>query len=145
MRLPRVCVAIPSTSVAGSLTRRRAAQDQIKRVLRAAQKAGVEITLQLDIVHVLQNTCSVRRRAFHPESSPEAEKWVEDPVARVVEQGDQRGTSPRACAALIVRHDLDAKAAKPVIEVCELPCERRTLAPATISAITGSFGRSRPA
>ncbi len=52
-------------------------QDQIKRVLRAAKKAGVEITLQLDIVHVLEYLWRAAY-AFHPESSPEAEKWVED-------------------------------------------------------------------
>ncbi len=73
-------------------------QDQIKRVLRAAKKAGVEITIQLDIVHVLEYLWRAAY-AFHPESTPEAEKWVEDRLLALFEAGDQRGTSPRACAA----------------------------------------------
>ena len=51
--------------------------DQLTRVQRGARKAGVEITIQLDIVHVLEYLWRAAH-AFHPTSPPEAEKWVED-------------------------------------------------------------------
>ena len=89
-------------------------QDQIKRVLRAAKKAGVEITLQLDIVHVLEYLWRAAY-AFHPESSPEAEKWVEDRLLALL-SGRSAGDIAKSLRGMIVRHDLDAKAAKPVVK-----------------------------
>jgi hypothetical protein len=52
-------------------------RDQLKRVQRGARTAGVEIRIVLDIVHVLEYLWRAAY-AFHPEGSPEAEKWVED-------------------------------------------------------------------
>lgn len=89
-------------------------QDQIKRVLRAAKKADVEITLQLDIVHVLEYLWRAAY-AFHPESSPEAEKWVEDRLLALF-SGRSAGDIAKSLRGMIVRHDLDTKAAKPVVK-----------------------------
>ena len=88
--------------------------DQIKRVQRAARKAGVEITIQLDIVHVLEYLWRAAY-AFHPESSPEAEQWVEDRLLALL-GGRSAGDIAKSLRGMIVRHDLDAKAAKPVVK-----------------------------
>jgi hypothetical protein len=89
-------------------------QDQIKRVLRAARKVGVEITLQLDIVHVLEYLWRAAY-AFHPESTLEAENWVEDRLLSLL-SGRSAGDIAKSLRGMIVRHDLDAKAAKPVVK-----------------------------
>jgi hypothetical protein len=89
-------------------------QDQIKRVMRAARKSGVEITLQLDIVHVLEYLWRAAY-AFHPESSPDAEKWVEDRLLALL-SGRSAGDIAKSLRGMIVRHDLDTTAAKPVVK-----------------------------
>jgi hypothetical protein len=88
--------------------------DQIKRVQRAASTAGVDITIQLDIVHVLEYLWRAAY-AFHPESSPEAEKWVEDRLLALL-AGRSAGELAKSLRGMIVRHGLDAKAAKPVVK-----------------------------
>jgi hypothetical protein len=88
--------------------------DQLKRVQRAARKAGVDITLQLDIVHVIEYLWGAAY-AFHPQSSPEAEKWVEDRLLALL-SGRAAGEIARSLRGMIVRHGLDAKAAKPVVK-----------------------------
>ena len=88
--------------------------DQIKRVQRAARKAGVEITIQLDIAHVLEYLWRAAY-VFHPESSPEAEKWVEDRLLALL-SGRPAGEIAKSLRAMIVRHDLNAKIAKPVVK-----------------------------
>lgn len=88
--------------------------DQIKRVQQGARKAGVEITIQLDIVHVLEYLWRAAY-AFHAESSPEAEKWVEDRLHALL-SGRSAGELAKSLRGMIVRHGLDAKAAKPVVK-----------------------------
>jgi hypothetical protein len=88
--------------------------DQIKRVQRGARKAGVEITIQLDIVHVLEYLWRAAY-AFHPQSSPEAEKWVEDRLHALL-SGRSAGELAKSLRGMIVRHGLDAKTAKPVVK-----------------------------
>jgi len=87
--------------------------DQLKRVQRAARKAGVEITIQLDIIHVLEYLWRAAY-AFHAESSPEAEKWVEDRLHALL-CGRSAGELAKSLRGMIVRHGLDAKTAKPVV------------------------------
>jgi hypothetical protein len=87
-------------------------RDQIKRVLRGARTAGVEIRIVLDIVHVLEYLWRAAY-AFHPEGSPEAEKWVEDRLLALL-NGRPAGEIARSLRGMIERHGLDAKAAKPV-------------------------------
>lgn len=88
--------------------------DQLKRVQRAAQKAGVDVTIQLDIVHVLEYLWRAAY-AFHPESSPEAETWVENRLLALL-QGRAAGEIAKSLRAMTVRHDLNAKVAKPVVK-----------------------------
>ena len=88
-------------------------RDQLKRVQRAALKVGVEVTIQLDIVHVLEYLWRAAY-AFHPESSPEAETWVEDRLLALL-QGRRAGEVAKSLRGMIERHGLDAKAAKPVV------------------------------
>ncbi len=91
--------------------------DQLKRVQRGARKAGVDITIQLDIVHVLEYLWGAwgAAYAFHPASSPEAEKWVEDRLLALL-SGRSAGEIAKSLRAMIVRHGLDAKVAKPVVK-----------------------------
>jgi hypothetical protein len=51
-------------------------KDQRARIKRAARSAGVEITIVLDLVHVLEYLWRAAY-AFHAAGSDEAEKWVE--------------------------------------------------------------------
>ncbi len=53
--------------------------------------------------------------AFHTESSSEAEKWVEDRLLALL-GGRSAGDIAKSLRGMIVRHDLDAKAAKPVVK-----------------------------
>jgi hypothetical protein len=87
-------------------------RDQIKRVLRGARTAGVEIRIVLDIVHVIEYLWRAAY-AFHPEGSPDAEKWVEDRLLALL-NGRSAGEIARSLRGMIERHGLDAKAAKPV-------------------------------
>lgn len=87
-------------------------RDQIRRVLRGARSAGVEIRIVLDIVHVLEYLWRAAY-AFHAEGSPEAETWVEDRLLALL-NGRSAGEVARSLRGMIERHGLDAKAAKPV-------------------------------
>lgn len=88
-------------------------RDQIERVKRTAKKVGVEITLVLDIVHVLEYLWRAAY-AFCAEGTPEAETWVENRLLALL-SGRPAGEIAKSLRAMIVRHDLDAKAAKPVV------------------------------
>jgi len=87
-------------------------RDQIKRVLRGARTAGVEIRIVLDIVHVLEYVWRAAY-AFHPEGSTEAEKWVEDRLLALL-NGRSGKEIANSLRGMIERHGLDAKAATPV-------------------------------
>jgi hypothetical protein len=89
-------------------------RDQIKRVQRAARAVGVTITIQLDLVHVLEYLwCAAY--AFNTQSSPEAEKWVEDRLLALL-NGRAAGEVAKSLRGMIARHGLDAGAAKPVVK-----------------------------
>jgi hypothetical protein len=88
--------------------------DQLKRVQRAAVKVGVEITIVLDIIHVLEYLWKAAR-AFHPEENIVAEKWVENRLHALL-TGHSAGEIAKSLRAMIVRRGLDAKAAKPVVK-----------------------------
>lgn len=89
-------------------------RDQIDRVLRGARKVGVEITIVLDIVHVLEYLWRAAY-AFHADGTPEAETWVEDRLLALL-SGRPAGEIAKSLRAMIVRRSLDAKAAKPVVK-----------------------------
>lgn len=87
-------------------------RDQFRRITHAAQRVGVEVTIVLDIVHVLEYLWRAAY-AFKPAGTDEAEKWVEDRLHALLtgHSASQLGTSLRG---MIERHGLDAKAAGPV-------------------------------
>lgn len=87
-------------------------RDQFRRITRAAQRVGVEVTIVLDIVHVLEYLWHAAY-AFEPAGTDAAEKWVEDRLHALLtgHSASQMGTSLRG---MIERHALDAKAARPV-------------------------------
>jgi hypothetical protein len=58
-------------------------RDQIKRVEHAARKVGAEITIVLDIVHVLEYLWSAAY-AFHKDGTPDAEAWVEHQLVKLL-------------------------------------------------------------
>lgn len=89
-------------------------QDQIRRVQRGATKAGVEITIVLDIVHVLEYLWRAAY-AFHPDGTTDAESWVEDRLLALL-SGRSATEMARSLRGMIERHGLDAKAALPVVK-----------------------------
>jgi hypothetical protein len=87
-------------------------RDQLRRIKRAAQRIGVEIRIVLDIVHVLEYLWHAAY-AFVAAGTGEAETWVENRLHALLtgHSGAALGTSLRG---MIERHELTAKAAKPV-------------------------------
>lgn len=87
-------------------------RDQIKRVERAARQVGVEITIVLDIVHVLEYLWRAAY-AFHKDGTPEAEVWVEHQLVKLL-GGRSGGEIAKSMRLMAKRHGLDAAAARPV-------------------------------
>lgn len=86
--------------------------DQLRRIHHAARKLGVEITIVLDIVHVLEYLWRAAH-AFHAEGTPEAERWVENQLVKLL-VGRSGGDVAKSMRLMIKTHGLDAVAAKPV-------------------------------
>jgi hypothetical protein len=87
-------------------------KDQLARIKRAACNAGVEITLVLDLVHVLEYLWRAAY-AFHAAGSGEAEKWVEARLLALL-NGRSAGEVAKSLRAMIKGHALDANTARPV-------------------------------
>ena len=87
-------------------------QEQIRRIQRAARRLGVEITIVLDIVHVLEYLWRAAY-AFHADGTPEAEAWVEHQLVKLL-GGRSAGALAKSLRLMIARHGLDATAARPV-------------------------------
>ena len=88
--------------------------DQLRRIQRTARLVGVEITIVLDIVHVLEYLWRAAY-AFHPEGTTEAENWVEHHLQRLL-QGRSGGEIAKGLRLEAKTHELDANAAKPVLK-----------------------------
>lgn len=92
--------------------------DQLRRVRRAARTAGVQITIVLDIVHVLEYLWRAAH-AFHPATSKdtatEAETWVEHRLHALL-HGRSGGEIAKSLRGMLARAQLDAAAAKPVLK-----------------------------
>ncbi|HEX4353631.1 MAG TPA: ISKra4 family transposase [Polyangiales bacterium] len=87
-------------------------KDQIARIKRAAKGVGVEITIVLDIVHVLEYLWSAAY-AFHADGSTEAEHWVECRLLALL-NGRSGGEIAKSLRAMIKSHGLDADDVEPV-------------------------------
>ena len=57
--------------------------DQIRMVKAAARRHGVQVTLVLDVIHVLEYLWDASY-VFNAEASPEAEKWVTERLLRLL-------------------------------------------------------------
>jgi hypothetical protein len=87
-------------------------RDQLRRIQRAARTLGAEITVVLDIVHVLEYLWRAAY-AFEAEGSDEAETWVECRLHALL-KGRSGGALAKSLRLMIQSHHLDADAAKPV-------------------------------
>jgi hypothetical protein len=87
-------------------------RDQIRRVQRAARKVGAEITIVLDIVHVLEYLWRAAY-AFHKDGTPAAEAWVEHQLVKLL-GGRSAGEVAKSMRLMAQRHGLDTTATKPV-------------------------------
>jgi len=87
-------------------------RDQIRRVQRAARKVGAEITIVLDIVHVLEYLWRAAY-ASHDDGTPEAEAWVEHQLVKLL-SGRSAGEVAKSMRLMAERHGLDATATRPV-------------------------------
>lgn len=89
-------------------------RDQIRNVQRAARRFGVQVTIVLDVVHVLEYLWRAAY-AFHAAGTEEAETWVRDRLLALL-SGRSAGAVAKSLRGMIARHGLDAKAAAPVIK-----------------------------
>jgi hypothetical protein len=87
-------------------------RDQLRRIQRAARNARVEITIVLDIVHVLEYLWRAAY-AFNAEGSDEAEKWVNYRLTALL-NGRSGGLIAKSLRLMIKRHKLDTAQAAPV-------------------------------
>lgn len=92
-------------------------KDQLARIKRAAKEMGVEITIVLDIVHVLEYLWRAAY-AFHSDGSTEAEKWVECRLLALL-NGRSGGQIAKSLRMMSKTHGLDADAAEPVEAAAE--------------------------
>jgi hypothetical protein len=87
-------------------------RDQLRRIKRAAQRIGVQITIVLDVVHVLEYLWRAAY-AFQSAGTDEAETWVENRFLALL-SGRSGGDVAKSLRQMIKSHALDTKAAKPV-------------------------------
>jgi hypothetical protein len=87
-------------------------RDQLKRVQRVARKLGVDVTIHLDIVHVLEYLWRAAHM-FHPAGTEEAETWVRNRLLALL-NGRSGGAVAKSLRLMIASHGLDKKAAAPV-------------------------------
>lgn len=80
-------------------------REQLRRVQRAARKAGVAVTIVLDIVHVLEYLWRAAH-AFHPAGSEEAETWVRHRLLALL-YGRSGGTVAKSIRQMADRRTLD--------------------------------------
>ena len=60
-------------------------ENQQLRILgRMAKKQGIDLTIIVDIIHVIEYLWKAGR-AFHPQSGPELEKWVQHRLLKILE------------------------------------------------------------
>jgi hypothetical protein len=89
-------------------------RDQIKRVQRAARKFGAEVTIVLDVIHVLEYVWRAAY-AFHAAGTEEAETWVRHRLLALLD-GRSAGEIGKSLRGMVERHGLDTKTAAPVVK-----------------------------
>lgn len=88
-------------------------RDQRRLVEKAARKVGAEITIVLDIVHVLEYLWRAAY-VFCPQGSQEAEAWVQDRLLQLLD-GRSGGAVAKSMRLMVKRRDIDEQTAKPVM------------------------------
>ena len=89
-------------------------RDQLRRIQRAARTAGVQITIVLDVVHVIEYLWRAAY-AFHAEGTSDAESWVEHHLQRLL-LGRSGGEIAKSLRLMAKTHELDEQTAKPVLK-----------------------------
>jgi hypothetical protein len=80
-------------------------KDQLRQVKRAAKKAGVEVTIILDLIHVLEYFWKAAH-CFHKTGTPELEQWVNQRLLALL-QGRPAGAFARDLRRWASRYKLD--------------------------------------
>jgi hypothetical protein len=97
---------------------------QIDRVRREAKRCGVEVTLVIDFIHVLEYLWKAAW-CFFDEGDKEAERWVTDRAFAVLQgQSSEVGAGIRRSATL---RNLPAKGRKGVDDCCDYLIAKRTM------------------
>ena len=87
-------------------------KDQLARIKAAARFAGAEITIVLDLVHVIEYLWRAAH-VFHKSGTEEAEQWVECRLQSLL-QGRSGGEIAKSLRAMSATHALDADDAETV-------------------------------
>ena len=85
--------------------------DQLRILRRIAKEKGVELTIIVDIIHVIEYLWDAGR-AFHPKSGPELENWVRHRLLGVLR--GKAGLMAGGMRRSATRKGLSPKARKPV-------------------------------
>jgi len=86
-------------------------KSQIRRLRRTAQKAGIDLTIACDVVHVIEYLWAAGR-AFYPESGPELEGWVRHRLLGILD--GKAGLIGGGMRRSATRRGLSCKAREPV-------------------------------
>ncbi len=84
---------------------------QIKILRRIARERGIDLTIVVDVIHVIEYLWDAGR-AFHPESGPELEEWVQHRLFKILQgkAGQMAGGMRRSAT----RRKMTAKKREPV-------------------------------
>lgn len=101
-------------------------KDQIATVGKTAKKMGVEVTVVLDLIHVLEYLWKAAY-CFHPEGSKEAEGWVEQRMISLLE-GQSAGYVANGMRQMAIGRKLTEEQRQPVDKCAHyLVCNNRLL------------------
>jgi hypothetical protein len=100
-------------------------RDQIATVRKIAKSSGVEVTLVLDLIHVLEYVWKAAY-CFHPSGSKEAETWVEQRLLGLLE-GQSAGYVAKGMRQMATQRNLEAHERKAVDDCARYLVNNRTL------------------
>jgi hypothetical protein len=100
-------------------------KEQIATVQKTAKKMGVQVTLILDLPHVLEYLWKAAY-CFHPDGSPEAEAWVEQRLIGLLE-GQSAGYLANGMRQMATRRNLTEEERKPVEDCARYLVNNRRL------------------
>ena len=97
-------------------------QKQLRAVKAAARRAGVKITIVVDIVHVIEYVWKAARALFG-EANPEAEPWVSNRLLELL-SGRSGGEVARTIRGWAGRKNLDAAGLRAIESACGYLADR---------------------